>query len=97
MLYHFEIFCSLLILIYNSNVNLKKLKLKLVYRLYGIFLFSRPMFVIKDPELLKQIFVKNFDCFSNRDPSLTKGADEIFAKTLLLLEGDSWRNMRKVM
>lgn len=33
---------------------------------FGFFIFQRPALVIKDPELIKRIMVKDFNSFNNR-------------------------------
>lgn len=62
-----------------------------------MFMFSRPVFVVKDAEVVKQIMIKDFDHFVNHDGNLSKGADGIFAKSVLLLEDNSWREMRNIL
>jgi hypothetical protein len=66
-------------------------------RLYGIFLFFRPAFFIKDADLLKQILIKDFDRFMNHDKHLSRGADGMFVKSIVLLEDDAWRKMRYIL
>lgn len=33
---------------------------------FGFYIFQRPALVIKDPELIKRIMIKDFNSFSNR-------------------------------
>ena len=35
-------------------------------RYFGVFRVRSPMLILRDPDLVKDIFVKNFACFSNR-------------------------------
>lgn len=35
------------------------------FRLFGMFLLHRPVFVIRDVGLIRQILVDNFDCFGS--------------------------------
>lgn len=45
--------CHVLVNIYNFN------------RILGIFEFRQPVLVIRDPETIKQVFVKDFDYFED--------------------------------
>lgn len=63
-------------------------------RIYGAWNFSRPMFIICDAELVKHTMIKYFDNFVNHDDVMSKVCDGIFAKSVLLLESDEWREMR---
>ena len=38
---------------------------------YGTYFLSRPRLVVKDPEVVKHIFVKDFDHFVDRMPAGT--------------------------
>lgn len=59
---------------------------KLIYRFVGNFEFATPTITIRDPELIKQIGVKDFDYFSNHR-SVVNQEDFIFAKSLVALKG----------
>lgn len=50
--------------------------------------------MIRDPDLIKQITVKDFDHFLDHRPFLKDVENELFGKSLLLLTGQRWRNMR---
>ncbi|XP_060521270.1 cytochrome P450 9e2-like isoform X2 [Cylas formicarius] len=66
-------------------------------RYYGIYQFLKPKFVVKDPELIKRITVKDFDHFVDHVAMVDPEADPLFAKNLLNLRGDDWRNMRSTL
>lgn len=62
-----------------------------------------PFFVIRDPELIKQIAVKDFDHFVDHRPFFGE-ADEtekhpyaLFKRILFTLNGQRWRNMRATL
>lgn len=60
-------------------------------------MFLQPMFLLNDAEVIKQIAVKDFDHFVNHNKNLSKAADGIFAKSVLLLEDNPWREMRHML
>lgn len=57
------------------------------YRYHGIHQFNQPNLIVKDPELLKNILIKDFDHFSDRRFSTSVEMDPLFAKNLLHLKG----------
>ncbi|XP_076646547.1 LOW QUALITY PROTEIN: cytochrome P450 9e2-like [Halictus rubicundus] len=54
---------------------------------FGFYNLTSPMIVIRDPELITAIAVKNFDHFS----------DPLMGKNLFALRGDTWRDTRKLL
>ncbi|XP_058462588.1 cytochrome P450 9e2-like [Malaya genurostris] len=70
-------------------------------KVFGMFDLISPVFVIRDPDLIKKVAVKDFDHFVDRVP-LFGGADNnhpdlIFSKSLFALTGQKWRNMRATL
>merc|ERR1719499_13166 len=70
-------------------------------RYFGWFLFGKPVLAINDPEILKNIQVKDFSHFVDRtDANFTKsfrdGAplDKLWEKQLSLSSGDRWKEIR---
>jgi cytochrome P450 family 9 len=61
-----------------------------------MFNFKQPAYVVIDPELVKQIGIKDFDHFVNHNEALT-GADRLFNKTLFALHNNEWRDMRTTL
>jgi len=71
-------------------------------KIYGIFSITKPTLVIKDPDIVRQIFVKDFNSFTDRDPA--KRLDKVFGKTrdvdtywknqLTSLNGSKWKDVR---
>ncbi|XP_062552199.1 cytochrome P450 9e2-like [Armigeres subalbatus] len=72
-------------------------------KIFGLFDMSTKLFVIRDPELIKKITVRDFDHFVNRRPIFgdTKYEDDnenfLFAKTLVGLNDQKWRDMRAIL
>ncbi|KAF2878651.1 hypothetical protein ILUMI_27519 [Ignelater luminosus] len=66
-------------------------------RYNGIFAFRQPQLLIRDPELIKQITIKDFDYFMDRTRQIPEQADPIFSKILVSLNGQEWKDMRAVL
>ncbi|XP_049294625.1 probable cytochrome P450 9f2 isoform X3 [Anopheles funestus] len=72
-------------------------------KLFGMFEMLTPMFVIRDPELVKRIMVKDFDHFINHRPLISadsKNSDHatiMFSKVLFNLSGQRWRDVRTTL
>jgi cytochrome P450 family 6 len=60
----------------------------------GIFSFDKPSLLIRDPELLKNILVKNFQTFMDHMISVEDKFDPLFGNSLPLLKGQLWRHLR---
>ncbi|XP_066137481.1 cytochrome P450 9e2-like isoform X2 [Euwallacea fornicatus] len=66
-------------------------------RYYGVYQFFKPKLVIRDPDLIKQITVKDFEHFEDRSAMVDPKADPLFARNLLSLKGDEWKKMRETL
>ncbi|XP_049294620.1 probable cytochrome P450 9f2 [Anopheles funestus] len=70
-------------------------------KVFGMMDTLQPVFVVRDPELIKRIAVKDFDHFVNHRPVF--GNDEnphntaLFGKTLVALNDQKWRDMRATL
>ncbi|XP_035433105.2 cytochrome P450 9e2 [Spodoptera frugiperda] len=56
-----------------------------------------PVMLIKDPELIKSITIKDFDHFTDHKEFFTTDSDPLFAGSLLMMKGDKWRQMRTTL
>lgn len=63
----------------------------------GAFDFVRPVFVIRDPDLIKSITVKDFDSFSDHRAFIDRSVDPIFGNNLVNLKGTRWREVRNLI
>lgn len=63
----------------------------------GTMDFSTPMLVIRDPEILKDITVKQFDHFPNHIAFIDERTDPIFGKNIFSLRDERWREMRNTL
>jgi len=52
----------------------------------------KPVFLIRDPQMVKQITIKDFDYFVDRRTFLSPELDPLFAKALIALEGHKWKS-----
>nr|AGF69215.1 cytochrome P450 CYP9Z20v3 [Dendroctonus valens] len=70
-----------------------------IYNMYpnerysGFYQFSVPTLMLKDPELIKQITVKDFDHFTDHRAAIDPELDPLFARNLFTLKGLRWRQM----
>ncbi|XP_017776424.1 PREDICTED: cytochrome P450 9e2-like [Nicrophorus vespilloides] len=66
-------------------------------RYSGVFQFSRPMLMLRDSELIKQITVKDFDHFTDHMSFIPEGVEPLWTSNLFALKGDKWRDMRATL
>jgi cytochrome P450 len=50
--------------------------------------------LIRDPELVKNILVKDFQTFMNHMMSFDENIDPLIGNTLFVLKGQIWRHLR---
>jgi cytochrome P450 family 6 len=70
-----------------------------IYRKYktpyvGIYVFNQPTLMVRSPELLKKILVKDFDKFVNRPIATNEKVDPIAFHTLFSAKDATWRNLQ---
>ncbi|XP_065080342.1 probable cytochrome P450 9f2 isoform X3 [Ochlerotatus camptorhynchus] len=96
-----------------DQVFFKKVKLvfgsKVLYnsfpdaKIIGLFDFVKPTMMIRDPDAIKQIGVKDFDHFIDHAPLFTQadrddvGTESLFGNSLVALRGQKWRDMRATL
>ncbi|CAH0564732.1 unnamed protein product [Brassicogethes aeneus] len=66
-------------------------------RYSGCYQFSLPNLLVKDPELIKQITVKDFDHFVDHRVLIPEEVDPLLGKNLFSLTGQRWRDMRATL
>uniref|UniRef100_A0A1I8PTR9 Cytochrome P450 n=1 Tax=Stomoxys calcitrans TaxID=35570 RepID=A0A1I8PTR9_STOCA len=64
---------------------------------YGIFDNRDPVLLIREPELIKRILIKDHEHFFNRRRFLVGGQENIIANTIIMMENDRWRDMRSTL
>lgn len=60
----------------------------------GIYIFFKPFLLIKDPAIIKQILIKDFNYFSNRSFTIRSFQDEIGNTNLFSLKNPQWKYLR---
>lgn len=67
-------------------------------KLFGIYVFEQKRWLaIKDPDMIKQVTVKNFDHFINHRPLIKGDNEPLFSNTLFSLCDQKWKDMRKTL
>ncbi|XP_066994046.2 probable cytochrome P450 6a14 [Anabrus simplex] len=63
------------------------------HRFGGIFSFRKPVLILRDPELIKQVLVKSFGSFHDRGLPYDEKVSPL-SQHLVNLEGTRWRKLR---
>lgn len=61
----------------------------------GYYKLLKPSIIARDPELLKDILITNFNSFRNNDVAISKKYDKLGATNPFVKEDDDWRDARK--
>ncbi|KAJ3645290.1 hypothetical protein Zmor_022956 [Zophobas morio] len=81
-------FPDVMVMLYNACPNT---------RYSGVYQFFLPTLLVKDPDLIKQITVKDFDHFVDHRSFIPEDIDPLWDKNLLILRGKKWREMRTTL
>lgn len=65
--------------------------------IYGSFEFRSPQYIVRDPELIKQITLKDFDHFEHRRGFGETFFDNLWSNILISKQGEKWHNMRSTL
>ena len=63
----------------------------------GAFDFTTPVIVLRDPELIKSITIKDFDNFVDHRAFIDDSVDPLFGGNLFNLSGNRWKKNRNVL
>nr|XP_012223674.1 PREDICTED: cytochrome P450 9e2-like [Linepithema humile] len=74
--------------VYNLNQDAKYV---------GFFDGMNPVVVIRDPDIIKSISVKNFDMFPEHRSFIDEDSEPLFGKNLFSLRGEKWRDVRTLL
>jgi cytochrome P450 family 9 len=67
------------------------------FRIVGFFgLFGRLSLIVKDPNHIKKITIKDFEHFMNHDNN-KHDTDRLFSKSVLILRDQKWKDMRTML
>lgn len=63
----------------------------------GVYEFTHPVYIVRDPELIKKITVQDFEHFLNHQGSFDVSGDTLMAKTLFFSRDQQWKEMRNIL
>lgn len=63
----------------------------------GCMMINTPIILLKDPELIKDVYVKNFDSCPDHQSFIDERMDPILGKNVFSLKGDRWREVRSAL
>nr|XP_023024821.1 probable cytochrome P450 6a13 [Leptinotarsa decemlineata] len=72
-----------------------------IYRNYeghsfvGLYRFTTPCLLVRDPDFIKNIFLRDFKYFQNNDLEVDKEIDPIFGRNPFVLKGAEWKTTRQ--
>jgi cytochrome P450 family 9 len=58
------------------------------YKYGGVFQFMNPTLMLRDPELIKMVTVKDFEHFLDHQAPISEEAEPLFGKALFNLKGE---------
>ncbi|XP_034937249.1 cytochrome P450 9e2-like [Chelonus insularis] len=66
-------------------------------RYFGLMMYNMPVIHLKDPEIIKEIYIKNFDFVPDHKSFIEEEFDPIFGKNVFSLRGERWRQVRSAL
>ncbi|XP_068084403.1 cytochrome P450 6k1 [Anabrus simplex] len=63
----------------------------------GLYHFRSPSLLVRDPEMIKNILVTNFNCFNRTAMKVDRKLDPLLARHPFVLSGDVWRAVRSLL
>lgn len=63
----------------------------------GIYEFTHPTYLLRDPELIKNVMVKYFDHFVNHRDFVDETVDPLFGGNLFAMKDEKWKEMRSIV
>lgn len=63
-----------------------------IYEMGGL-----PIYFVRDPDIIKDIFIKDYDHFVNRRFFMDEAADQALGKSLYFMKNFKWKEMRTVL
>lgn len=63
----------------------------------GMYDGSDPVILLRDPELIKTVIVKNFDSFPYHRSFVSEDLEPLFSKNVFVLKGDRWKEVRNIL
>lgn len=62
-----------------------------------MFDFRIPLYIARDPDVIRQLTVKDFDYFEDHRSFVESDSDKLFGNSLFMLRGNRWRDMRATL
>lgn len=66
-------------------------------RYFGTYFFGKPILSIHDADLIREMFVKNFDHFVDQIGFINFENEPLWSKNLFNLKGQAWKDMRGIL
>ncbi|EAT41567.1 AAEL006815-PA [Aedes aegypti] len=71
-------------------------------KMIGFYDLTKPVYLVRDPEVVKTMTVKDFEHFTDHTPTMTGTGEEVsekslFGNSLFALRGQKWRDMRSTL
>lgn len=60
----------------------------------GFYIFDKPFFLVRDPELIKHILVKDFNIFADKYATADSKNDRIGYSNLFIMKNPAWKYLR---
>ncbi|XP_054157185.1 cytochrome P450 3A24-like [Oppia nitens] len=64
-------------------------------KIYGVFMVNRPVLTVADPDLIKQMNIRDFHMFVDRNDLIT--GDPMNDRSMFNLKGDEWKKIRSII
>lgn len=64
---------------------------------FGLFEYTTPVYIIRNPELIKQIAIKDFDHFTNHRITLDSEVEPILGRVMFFSKDQKWKDMRSTI
>ncbi|CAG9766538.1 unnamed protein product [Ceutorhynchus assimilis] len=67
------------------------------YPFAGLFRATKPVLLIRDPDMLHRVLVKDFKSFAQNEFVINKETDPIFGRNPFILRGQEWKETRTML
>lgn len=64
---------------------------------FGIYELTHPVFIIRDPDLVKKITVQDFEHFLNHQGNFDDELDSLLSRSLFFSRDQRWKDMRSIL
>ena len=94
-----NMFINIITRVHQAEVDVKIYKeaRRLNQPIVGFIEITNPVVYVTDLDLIKNIFIKDFDSFMDRRPFMLEKTDPIFHKMLFFRQSEAWKELRTKM